>query len=130
VKSKEKRNIELKIIPTHTLGDGIRHVSEWEQLLMGSCEVLFLQMKPNLVSNQNFLLYQMLIVVLPILGIGVLHNIRKLLLYVLDVLNKFGYSIKRFLSMGGIFMCNCNKKIYINGGQWLEPKAHLKRVVL
>jgi hypothetical protein len=33
------------------------------------------------------------------------------------------------LSMGGLFLCNCNGKSYVNGGQWLEPQAHLKRVV-
>jgi hypothetical protein len=42
---------------------------------------------------------------------------------------KFGYSINLILSMGGLFLCNCNGKSYVNGGQWLEPQAHLKRVV-
>jgi hypothetical protein len=31
--------------------------------------------------------------------------------------------------MGGLFLCSCNEKRYINGGQWLEPQACLKRVV-
>jgi hypothetical protein len=33
------------------------------------------------------------------------------------------------MSMGGLFLCNYNGKSYVNGGQWLEPQAHLKRVV-
>jgi hypothetical protein len=68
-------------------------------------------------------------VVLLVLGIGFFHNIMNLLLYVLDVLNKFGCLVSLGLSMGGLFMCNCNGKSYVNSGQWLEPYAHLKRDV-
>jgi hypothetical protein len=52
-----------------------------------------------------------------------------LLLDVLDSLNKFGYSISLSPSMGGLFLCSCNGQSYVNGGEWLEPQAHLKRVV-
>jgi hypothetical protein len=50
----------------------------------------------------------MLIVALLVLGIGFLQNIMNLLLDVLDSLNKFGCSINLGLSMGGLFLCNCN----------------------
>jgi hypothetical protein len=71
----------------------------------------------------------MMIVVIPILGIGFLQNIMNLLLDVLDSLDKFGYSINLGLSMGGLCLCKCNGQSYVNVGQWLEPQAHLKRVV-
>jgi hypothetical protein len=53
----------------------------------------------------------------------------KLLLDVLDSLKKFGCSVSLSLSMGRLFLCSCNGKSYVNGGQWLEPQAHLKRDV-
>jgi hypothetical protein len=71
----------------------------------------------------------MLIVTLLVLGIGFLHNIMNLLLDVMDALNKFGFPISLGLSMGGIFLCNCNGQSYTNGGQWLEHQAHLKRAM-
>jgi hypothetical protein len=44
-------------------------------------------------------------------------------------LKNFGCLISLSKSMGGIFLCSCNGQSYINGGQWLEPQEHLKRVV-
>jgi hypothetical protein len=52
-----------------------------------------------------------------------------MLLDVLDSLNKFGCLIILGLSMGGLFLCNYNEQSYVNGRQWSEPQAHLKRVV-
>ena len=75
----------------------------------------------------KFVRYQMLVMELFVLGIGFLHNIMKFLLDVLYVINKFGFPINLYMSMGGLFRCGCNGKIYVNGGQWLEPQAHLKR---
>jgi hypothetical protein len=71
----------------------------------------------------------MLIMVLLVLRIGFLQNIMKLLLDVLDPLNKFGCLIILSLIMGGLLLCRCNGKIYINGSQWMEPQTHLKRDV-
>jgi hypothetical protein len=96
---------------------------------MGSYEVLFLQMQSYLISHLKFVWYPMLIMVLLVLGIGFLHDIMNLLLDVLDVLNKFGCPISLCFSMRGLFLCGCNGQSYVNGGQWLEPQAHLKRVV-
>jgi hypothetical protein len=64
-----------------------------------------------------------------VLGIDFLQNIMKLLLDVLDPLNKFGFLISLGMSMGGLFLCNYNGQSYVSGGQWLEPQAHLKRAV-
>jgi hypothetical protein len=71
----------------------------------------------------------MLMVALLILDVGFLQNIMNLLLDVLDPFNKFGCSISLGMSMGGLFLCSCNAQRYVNGGQWLEPQAHLKRVL-
>jgi hypothetical protein len=88
---------------------------------MGSCEALFLEMQPYLISHLKIVWYLMLILVLLVLGIGFLQNIMNLLLYVLDSLKKFVYSISLDLRMGGIFLCNFNGKSYVKEGQWLEP---------
>ena len=44
VQAKERRNVDLKIIMTHGLGDGVRTIMEWAKLLMGSSKAFFLQM--------------------------------------------------------------------------------------
>jgi hypothetical protein len=93
---------------------------------MGSFEVLFLQMKPYLISHLKLVWYPMLIMALLVLGIGFLNNVMNLLLNVLDLLKKFGYSINIGLSIGGLFMCIWNVHSYVNGVQWMEPQAHLK----
>jgi hypothetical protein len=96
---------------------------------MGSCEVFSLQMKADLMSHLKFVRYLMLIATLLVLGIDFLHNIMNLLLDELDSLKIIGFLINLCLSMGRLFLCGCNGKIYVYGGQWLEPQAHLKRVV-
>jgi hypothetical protein len=96
---------------------------------MGSCEALFLQMQPNLISHLKFVWYSMLIMELLVLGIGFLHNIMNLLLDLLDALKTFGFWIILILSMGRLFLCDCNGSSYANVDQWLEPQAQLKRVV-
>jgi hypothetical protein len=47
VQSKERRNVELKIIITHHLGDGVQPITEWAKLPMGSCKAFFLQVQPK-----------------------------------------------------------------------------------
>jgi hypothetical protein len=96
---------------------------------MGLYEALFLQMQPDLISQLKFVWYPMLIMALFVPGIGFLQNIMNFLLDVLDALNKFGYPINLYLIMGGLFLCDCNEQSYVNGGQWLKPQEHLKRVV-
>jgi hypothetical protein len=76
--------------------------------MIGSCKALFLQMKPYLISHLKLVSYLMLIVALLVLGIDFLQNIMKLLLDVMDTLNKFGCSISLNMSMVGLFLCNYN----------------------
>ena len=76
--------------------------------MMGSCEALFLQMQPYLISHLKFVWYLMMIVELIVLGIGFLNNIMNLLLDVLDALNKFGCLTNLGMRMGGLFVCNYN----------------------
>ena len=84
---------------------------------MGSCEVLFLQMQPYLISHLKLVWYPMFIMALLVLEIGFLQNIMNLLLDALDWFEKFGCSINLSLSMGGLFLCNYNGKNYVNGAQ-------------
>ena len=51
VQTKERRNVELKRIIPHGLGDSVRPIVEWAKLSMGSCKALFLQVQPNFVTH-------------------------------------------------------------------------------
>jgi hypothetical protein len=86
-------------------------------------------MQPHLVTNQKLVRNLMLVMSLLILGIGLLQDIMNLLLEVLDPFKKFGFSVYLGLIMGGLHWGRWNEHSYINGGQWLEPQAHRKRVV-
>jgi hypothetical protein len=43
VQAKEWWSVELKRIVTHILGDGVRPIEKWEEILMGPCKMLLLQ---------------------------------------------------------------------------------------
>jgi hypothetical protein len=79
VQAKEGGNVELKRIVTHNLGNGVRSISEWKELLMGSCKALFLQVQLNFISHLKLVWHPVLIMVLLELGIGILKNISNLL---------------------------------------------------
>jgi hypothetical protein len=72
VKEKERGNVELKRIVTHSLGDGVRPIMEWKKLLMGPYKAFFLQVQPNFVSHLKLMWHPMLIITLLILGIRLL----------------------------------------------------------
>ena len=72
VQAKEMRNVELKIIIPHGLGDGVRPITEWEKLLMGYCKAFFLQVQPNFVSHLKIMWHLMLIMALFVLGVRLL----------------------------------------------------------
>jgi len=72
VQAKERRNVELKIIVTHNLGFGVRPITEWKNILMGACKVLFLQVQPNFVAHLKLMWHLVLIMELLIVGIGIL----------------------------------------------------------
>ena len=48
---KEWRNVVLQSIASHSLGNVVRTMSEWSELLMGSCKVFFLEMQPDFVAH-------------------------------------------------------------------------------
>jgi hypothetical protein len=72
VQAKERRNVELEIIITHNLGDGVQPITKWVKLLMGSWKVLFLQVQPNFVTHLKLMWHLVLIMALLVLVIGLL----------------------------------------------------------
>ena len=72
MQAKERENVELKRIVTHSLGDGVQPITEWAKILMGSCKAFFLQVQPNFVAHLKFMWHPMLIMELLVLVIGLL----------------------------------------------------------
>jgi hypothetical protein len=72
VQAKERRNVELKIIIPHGLGDGVRPITERENILMGSFKAFFLQVQPNFVAHLKLMWHPMFIMALLVLVIGIL----------------------------------------------------------
>jgi hypothetical protein len=72
VQAKERRNVELKIIIPHSLGDGVQPIMKWVKLPMGSCKAFFLQVQPNFVTHLKLMWNLMLIMALLVLVIGLL----------------------------------------------------------
>ena len=72
MQAKERRNVELKIIIPHDLGDGVWTITEWVKLPMGSYKALFLQVQPNFVSHLKLMWHPMLSMELLVLVIGLL----------------------------------------------------------
>jgi hypothetical protein len=72
VQPKERRNVELKRIVTHSLGDGVRPIMEWEKLPMGPYKLSFLHVQPNFVSHLKLIWHPVLIMEFLVLGIGLL----------------------------------------------------------
>jgi hypothetical protein len=99
VHAKEGGNVELKIIFTHNLGDGVRSIVEWKNIMMGSCKELFMKMQPNFISHLKLVWNPMLIMVLLVLGIRILQNILNLLADVLDSFTEMGGFFEFGLSM-------------------------------
>ena len=66
MQTKERRNVELKSIITHNLGDGVQPIMEWVKLSMGPCKAFFLQVQLKFVSHL------MLIMALLVLGIRIM----------------------------------------------------------
>jgi hypothetical protein len=72
VHAKERRNVEVKIVIPHDLGDGVGTIMEWTKLPMGSYKVFFLQVQLNFVAHLKLMWHLMLIMVLLVLVIGLL----------------------------------------------------------
>jgi hypothetical protein len=72
VQAKEWGKVELKIIVTHNLGDGVGSIMEWIKLLMRPYKAFFMQVKQNFVSHLTLVWHPVMIMVLLVLGIGLL----------------------------------------------------------
>ena len=72
---------------------------------MGSCEPLFLQMKPNLVPHLKLVRDAMLVMSLLVFGISFFQNLMDLLSDVLNPFNKSSGLVSLGLGMGIVFPC-------------------------
>ena len=72
VQAKERRNVELKRIIPHGLGDNVQSIKKWVKLPMGSYKAFFLQVQPNFVTHLKLMWHPMLIMALLVLGIRLL----------------------------------------------------------
>jgi hypothetical protein len=61
VQAKERRNVELKRIIPHNLGDSVWPIMEWLKLPMGSYKVFFLQVQPKFFAHLKLMWNLMLI---------------------------------------------------------------------
>jgi hypothetical protein len=100
VQSEEEGNIELKILVTHNLGDGVGSIVEWMKPSMGSYKELFLKVKPNFISHLKVAWHPMLIMALLVLVIGLMENILNMLVDVMDSFNELGGFVGFGLHMG------------------------------
>jgi hypothetical protein len=126
VQAKEGGNVELKSLVTHNLGDGVRSITEWMKLPMGSCKAFFLQVQPNFIFHLKLVWQTMLIMMLFVLGIGLMKNILNLLADVMDSFNEPRGFFSFGLSMGQFFLCGHKEWCNIHGTQWLKSQPHLK----
>jgi len=88
VQTKEWWNAELKGIFPYNLGEGVRPILERTKLVVGSSEVLLLQMQPHFVAHLEVVWHPMLIMSLLVLSIGSVQDVMNLLADVLNVLNE------------------------------------------
>ena len=109
VQAKEGRNVELKRIIPHVLGDGVHTITELVKLLMGSCKEFFLQVQPNFVSDLKLVWNPMLIIALLVLSIGFSKNVLDLLAHVLSPLNESGGFVSLILNMKRVCLCGGKK---------------------
>jgi hypothetical protein len=105
VQAKEGWSVELQSIATHKLGDSVKPIAKWEELSMGPCETLLLQMQPEFVTNLKLVWYHVLIMALLVISIGFLQNILDLLVDVMNLLNESGGFVDHRLIMGRVCLC-------------------------
>jgi hypothetical protein len=99
VSTKEWWNAELKGILPYSLGEGVRPISKQTKLVVGSIEVLLLQMQPHFVAHLEVVWHLMLIMSLLVLSIGFVQDVMNLLADVLNVLNEVVCLIRLRLDM-------------------------------
>ena len=69
MQAKEWQNVELKCNVSHSLGNGVRTISEWSEFPIGVGKAFLLQMKLNFVAHLKIVWHPMLIMSLLVLGI-------------------------------------------------------------
>ena len=81
---------------------------------VGSYEILFFQMKPNLVAYLECVWNPMLIITFLVLAIIFLQNIMDMLSNALNSFNEYGLFFILRVSMGRFYLCICKGESYIN----------------
>jgi hypothetical protein len=107
VQVKEGGKVELKIIVTHKLGDGVRSITKWMKLTMRPCKELFLQVRLKIFANLKLVRHLLLDMAFLVIGIGILQKILNLLADVLDLLN----------DPGGFFIFSWSMQLVFLGGR-------------
>ena len=69
VQAKEWGNAEFKCIISHSLGNGVRTISNWYEFPIGSGKAFLLKMQPDFVAHLKLMWHPMLIMSLLVLGI-------------------------------------------------------------
>ena len=69
VQTKEWGKAEFKCFVSHSLGNGVRTISEWSEFPIGSGKAFLLQMQPDFVAHLKLVWPPMLIMSLLVLGI-------------------------------------------------------------
>jgi hypothetical protein len=99
VQTKEWWNVELKGILPYYLGEGVRPISEWTKLAVGSSKALLLQMELHFFAHLEVVWHPMLIMSLLVLSIGSVQDFMNLLADVLNVLNEVACLVSLILDM-------------------------------
>ena len=115
MQAKEWGNAELKCIVSHSLGNGVRAISEWSEFPIGSDKAFLLQMQPDFVAHLKLVWHPMLIMSFLVLSIRFLQNVMALLANMLDVLNEAICLICFELDMSQIYVNSCKWHSHING---------------
>ena len=107
MQSKERWNVEIKVIVPYNLSDSVWHISERAKLAVRPNKALFLEMKPNFFAHLELMQHLMLIMALLVLSIGSIQYIVDMLVDVFNVLNEVVSPIGFELDMSRIYLSGC-----------------------
>ena len=99
MQDKEWWNVEIKIIVSYNLSDGVRSISEWVKLAVGPSDELLLQMYLNFVYHLELMWHLMLIMTLFVLSIFSIQYVLDLLKNVLNGFNEASNCVSFELDM-------------------------------
>jgi hypothetical protein len=69
VQEKKGEKVDINKIVNHNLGDGVRSIMEWKNLIMRPCKVFFMQVKTNFVDHLKLVWHLVFIMEFLVLGI-------------------------------------------------------------